>query len=63
MFHIAEGTSERSADAGGMTDDEEKTCRIKTHAKFATNHYMLKVNNRNTRTSCQICSKLTIKMA
>ena len=23
--------------------------------------YMLKVNNRNTRTRCEICSKLTIK--
>ena len=23
--------------------------------------YLLKVNNRNTRTSCEICSKLTIK--
>ena len=24
--------------------------------------YLLKVNNRNTRTRCEICSKLTIKM-
>ena len=24
-------------------------------------NYMLKVNNRNTRTRCEICSKLTIK--
>ena len=24
-------------------------------------NYMFKVNNRNTRTSCKICSKLTIK--
>ena len=24
--------------------------------------YMLKVNNRNTRTWCEICSKLTIKI-
>ena len=23
-------------------------------------HYLLKVNNRNTRTRCEICSKLTI---
>ena len=23
--------------------------------------YLLKVNNRNTRTGCEICSKLTIK--
>ena len=24
-------------------------------------NYMFKVNNRNTRTMCEICSKLTIK--
>ena len=24
-------------------------------------NYMFKVNNRNTRTKCEICSKLTIK--
>ena len=24
--------------------------------------YLLKVNNRNTRTSCEVCSKLTIKI-
>ena len=26
-----------------------------------TGNYLLKVNNRNNRTSCDICSKLTIK--
>ena len=26
-------------------------------------NYMFKVNNRNTRTRCQICSKLTIKIS
>ena len=26
-----------------------------------TGNYMFKVNNRNTRTRCEICSKLTIK--
>ena len=26
-----------------------------------TGNYLLKVNNRNNRTSCEICSKLTIK--
>ena len=28
---------------------------------FPTNNYMFKVNNRNTRPRCEICSKLTIK--
>ena len=29
---------------------------------YPDGNYMLKVNNRNTRTRCEICSKLTIKM-
>ena len=29
--------------------------------KTPTGIYLLKVNNRNTRTRCEICSKLTIK--
>ena len=33
---------------------------LKEHLLPAGN-YMLKVNNRNTRTRCEICSKLTIK--
>ena len=28
---------------------------------FPAGNYMFKVNNRNTRTRCEICSKLTIK--
>ena len=28
---------------------------------FPVGIYLLKVNNRNTRTRCEICSKLTIK--
>ena len=27
----------------------------------SASNYMFKVNNRNTRTRCEICSKLTIK--
>ena len=29
---------------------------------FPTKNYMFKVNNRNTRTWCEICLKLTIKI-
>ena len=29
--------------------------------KLPAGIYLLKVNNRNTRTRCEICSKLTIK--
>ena len=28
---------------------------------FPAGNYMFKVNNRNTRTGCEICSKLNIK--
>ena len=30
-------------------------------SEFPAGNYMLKVNYRNTRTRCEICSKLTIK--
>ena len=33
--------------------------KISQH-KFPAGIYLLKVNNRNTRTRCEICSKLTI---
>ena len=29
---------------------------------FPAGNYMFKVNNRNTRTECEICPKLTIKI-
>ena len=39
--------------------------QIKTHQSTVTSHpdgnYMFKVDNRNTRARCKICSKLTIK--
>ena len=34
---------------------------IKSNRHNPAGYYMFKVNNRNTRTSCEICSKLTIK--
>ena len=44
-----------------------KEIRVQTDQEFEQNEinptgiYLLKVNNRNTRTRCEICSKLTIK--
>ena len=40
------------------------TNREKTHSmgKYPAGNYMFKVNNRNTRARCEICSKLTIKI-
>ena len=39
------------------------TTRNETHCRCYSpaGNYMFKVNNRNTRTRCEICSKLTIK--
>ena len=34
---------------------------IKGNYHIPAGNYMFKVNNRNTRTRCEICSKLTIK--
>ena len=34
---------------------------IKLDCRNPAGIYLLKVNNRNTRTRCEICSKLTIK--
>ena len=35
---------------------------LSVHRKFPAGIYLLKVNNRNSRTRCEICSKLTIKI-
>ena len=37
-----------------------QACTVKTKS-FPAGDYMFKVKNRNTRTRCEICSKLTIK--
>ena len=34
---------------------------IKLKTVISVDNYMFKVNNRNTRKRCEICSKLTIK--
>ena len=31
-------------------------------SQYPAGNYMFKVNNRNTRTRCEICSKLTMKI-
>ena len=37
------------------------TSIAKAIIRFPAGIYLLKVNNRNTRTRCEICSKLTIE--
>ena len=39
----------------------EKGPAIYVKTTISVDNYMFKVNNRNTRTRCGICSKLTIK--
>ena len=44
------------------TPTEKASEFLDSHLKTITaGNYMFKVNNRNTRTRCEICSKLTIK--
>ena len=40
---------------------EKHILRFQSHRTNPAGIYLLKVNNRNTRTRCEICSKLTIK--
>ena len=35
---------------------------LKINTFFPAGNYLLKVNNRNTRKRCEICSELTIKI-
>ena len=39
----------------------QRNQRMLVYFFLAVGNYMFKVNNRNTRTRCEICSKLTIK--
>ena len=44
--------------------NESQVCKKQLNSNQCSNpagNYMFKVNNRNTRTRCEICSKLTIK--
>ena len=41
--------------------NEFDPCPQKDLFKSIAGNYMFKVNNRNTRARCEICSKLTIK--
>ena len=40
----------------------DKESDEKNQLNLVLNNYMIQVNNRNTRTRCEICSKLTIKI-
>ena len=44
----------------GSLADRNNIIKVKQNTPPA-GIYLLKVNNRNTRTRCEICSKLTIK--
>ena len=40
---------------------EKEEVKLQLKEVNLAGNYMFKVNNRNTRTRCEICSKLTIK--
>ena len=44
-----------------MVSSEMATSSNNIYNVNPAGNYMFKVNNRNTRTRCEICSKLTIK--
>ena len=41
--------------------EHQRTAASKNKSNFPAGVYLLKVNKRNTRTKCEICSKLPIK--
>ena len=41
--------------------DADNVTALKVTPPIPAGNYMFKVNNRNTRTRCEICSKLVIK--
>ena len=45
-----------------LTHCKEQRLSTKEKGIYSAGIYLLKVNNRNTRTRCEICSKLTIKI-
>ena len=51
-------------DRGDVSDEQGERFHqdIKVAEEQYQGNYMFNVNNRNTRTSCEICSKLTIKI-
>ena len=49
------------SDAARIEVNKSNNTNIKIFSDSPAGIYLLKVNNRNTRTRCEICSKLTIK--
>ena len=41
--------------------NEKNNIKTLQQCNISVGNYMFKINNRNTRTRCEICSKLTIK--
>ena len=44
-----------------QSETRQGFCLYQPQASIPAGNYMFKFNNRNTRTRCEICSKLTIK--
>ena len=47
---------------GTRNSFKKKTGRINLINMYPTNIYLFKLNNKNNRKTCEICSKLTIKV-
>ena len=47
---------------GPRTNESKYLCGVSTSYRNPVGNYVFKINNRNTRTRSEICSKLTIKI-
>ena len=61
MPRIKRGKSQKNNGNDGVEFCSELNNQAVSEDANPAGIYLLKVNNRNTRTRCEICSKLTIK--
>ena len=61
MVEICSVTRKRATRKDNDYRGKRMAVRVKCKGYYPAGNYMFKVNNRNTRTRCEICSKLTIK--
>ena len=57
--NVFRGYQKRSVAWNGLKISDRNSTICRMSCKYRANIYLLKVNNRDTRTRCEICSKLT----
>ena len=61
QFHCLAFSSDLTCPINFYCKSGKHYCCNEKLKTYSAGNYMFKVNNRNTRTRCEICSKLTIK--